>query len=101
MGISIIMIFIVHRKTKIFFAAAGGGLGVILVGVKILGMVLTTSKSFRMRRVLVWLNPENYASEGGYQIMQALYAIGSPEAFLEKVLETAHRRQSFRKCRMI
>ena len=77
MGISIIMIFIVHRKTKIFFAAAGGGLAAILVGVKILGMVLTTSKSFRMRRVLVWLNPENYASEGGYQIMQALYAIGS------------------------
>ena len=77
MGISIIMIFIVHRKTKIFFVAAGGGLAAILVGVKILGMVLTTSKSFRMRRVLVWLNPENYASEGGYQIMQALYAIGS------------------------
>ena len=77
MGISIIMIFIDHRKTKIFFAVAGGGLAAILVGVKILGMVLTTSTSFRMRRVLVWLNPENYASEGGYQIMQALYAIGS------------------------
>lgn len=77
MGISLGMFFVVHRKTKIFFAVAGCGLAVVLIAVKILGMVLTTSTSFRLRRVLVWLNPENYASEGGYQIMQALYAIGS------------------------
>ncbi len=34
-------------------------------------------ENFRLARVLVWLNPEKYSSEGGYQIMQALYAIGS------------------------
>ena len=34
--------------------------------------------SFRLGRNTVWLNPElKYSSEGGYQIMQALYAIGS------------------------
>ena len=33
--------------------------------------------SFRLSRILVWLNPEQYSSAGGYQIMQALYAIGS------------------------
>ena len=47
------------------------------MGVKILGMALATSENFRLRRILVWLNPEEHASEGGYQIMQALYAIGS------------------------
>ena len=40
-------------------------------------MAMETSGNFRLRRILVWLNPEKYASEGGYQIMQALYAIGS------------------------
>ena len=71
------MVFVVHPKTKPFIAIVIAGLAVILVGVKILGMALATSENFRLRRILVWLNPEEYASEGGYQIMQALYAIGS------------------------
>ncbi len=72
-----IMVFVVHPKTKPFIAIVIAGLAVILVGVKILGMALATSENFRLRRILVWLNPEEHASEGGYQIMQALYAIGS------------------------
>ena len=32
---------------------------------------------FRARRILVWLNPKMYISQGGYQVMQGLYAIGS------------------------
>ena len=54
--------------------------GIILIGIvgaRVLGMAMETSGNFRLRRILVWLNPEKYASEGGYQIMQALYAIGS------------------------
>ena len=35
------------------------------------------SSSFRLRRILVWLHPEDYASGDGYQTIQALYAIGS------------------------
>lgn len=77
MGISVGLYFIAHRKTKIFFQFGGGVLVLILIVVKILGMVLTTSENFRMRRVLVWLDPEKYSSSGGYQVMQALYAIGS------------------------
>ena len=52
-------------------------MGVILIAVQIMGRVLVTSENFRMRRILVWLAPEDHAAEGGYQIMQALYAIGS------------------------
>ena len=47
-------------------------------------------ENFRLARVLVWLNPEKYSSEGGYQIMQALYAIGSG-GFSEKAWETVYR----------
>lgn len=77
MGITCVMIFVVHPKTRPFIAVAGIGLVLLLVGVRILDAVMSTSGNFRLRRILVWLNPEEYASEGGYQIMQALYAIGS------------------------
>lgn len=33
--------------------------------------------SFRVGRIAAWLNPEMYASDQGYQSLQALYAIGS------------------------
>ena len=46
---------------------------------RVLFLVATTkdSNSFRVMRVLVWLQPEKYSDEGGYQTLQALYAIGS------------------------
>lgn len=77
MGITCVMIFVVHPQTRPFIAAASAGLVLILVGVQILDAMLSTRGNFRLRRILVWLNPEEYASEGGYQVMQGLYAIGS------------------------
>lgn len=77
MGISCVMIFVVHPKTAPFVITASGGLIFLLIMVKILGASLAESGSFRLKRIAVWLNPEANASDGGYQIMQALYAIGS------------------------
>lgn len=36
---------------------------------------------FRMNRFKVWLEPEKYSREGGFQVLQALYAIGSGGIF--------------------
>ena len=58
-------------------ALATAGLGLVLVVVQILGATLTTSNNFRLRRVIAWLNPEEYASGVAYQTLQGLYAIGS------------------------
>lgn len=77
MGITCIMIFVVHPKTKPFVAIVIAGAVVLLAGVKVLGAVLDDSTNFRLRRVLVWLNPEEHTTEGGYQVMQGLYAVGS------------------------
>ena len=66
-----------------------------IVGARVLGMAMETSGNFRLRRILVWLNPEKYASEGGYQIMQALYAIGSG-GFFGKGLGTVPRNDHSR-----
>ena len=77
MGITCITIFVVHPKTRIFIVLTVGLILIGIVGARLLGMAMETSGNFRLRRILVWLDPEKYASEGGYQIMQALYAIGS------------------------
>ena len=77
LGIVCVMIFMAHRKTAVFLALAGGGLAATGIGVKLLDMAMDTSTSFRLRRILVWLHPEEYIQEGGYQVMQGLYAIGS------------------------
>lgn len=76
-GITYIMIMIVSPKWKIWAATAiFGGVGLIWLA-RFVGTIMETSGNFRMRRVLVWLNPEKYASDGGYQVMQGLYAVGS------------------------
>ncbi len=77
MGISCVMVFVAHPKTTPFLVITGGGAVSLLALVAVLRAGLANAKSFRLKRIMVWLNPEAYASEGGYQIMQALYAIGS------------------------
>ena len=72
------------QRTRIFIIIAVGIILIGIVGARVLGMAMETSGNFRLRRILVWLNPEKYASEGGYQIMQALYAIGSGGFFWKR-----------------
>ena len=76
-GITCILIFVAHPKTAPFVAIAATGLILIIVAVSMIGATMTASENFRMRRIISWLNPEAYASEGAYQTLQGLYAIGS------------------------
>ena len=77
MAIVCVMIFVAHPKTAPFLGIAGGGLVLVGVLVKMVDAAMETSESFRLRRILVWLHPEEYISDGGFQVMQGLYAIGS------------------------
>ncbi len=75
-GITIALIFITHPKTAPFLAV--GAVAVVLIAILVYILINSAnSGSFRIRRIQVWLDPESHASEGGYQVMQALYAIGS------------------------
>lgn len=76
-GITAGLIFIAHPKTKGFLIALGAAVGVGAVGLAVLIANLQNSSNFRLQRILVWLHPEDYMKSEGYQIMQALYAIGS------------------------
>ena len=77
LGITAGMIFIAHPETKIFLLLFAVVIFAVLLFVFLLSKSVETSSSFRIRRILVWLHPEDYASGDGYQTLQALYAIGS------------------------
>ena len=78
LGITVVMLFIVHPATKqflgLFFILAGF---VAIAGAVVISKVTADTSSFRLRRIMVWLDPEAYSKEGGYQVIQGLYAIGS------------------------
>ncbi|MBQ7563026.1 MAG: cell division protein FtsW [Lachnospiraceae bacterium] len=81
-GIVFMMIFVASDNYKEFFII--GGVGIFVAAVFILLVqkgVLTSEQSYRFARIEAWLNPEAYASDKGFQTLQALYAIGSGEFF--------------------
>lgn len=78
-AITIGLIFVAHPDTKIFFILGGAGLAGIAAVVMFLNATVSVDGdiSFRLRRIMVWLHPEDFADTWGYQTIQALYAIGS------------------------
>lgn len=75
-GITVVLIFVAHPKTAPFLIGAGVVATLSGIAIALLSNV-ENSSDFRVRRILSWLRPEEFAADGGYQVMQALYAIGS------------------------
>ncbi|MEY8337472.1 FtsW/RodA/SpoVE family cell cycle protein [Lachnospiraceae bacterium 62-35] len=78
-GIVFVMLFVATKKNLIF-AVCVGAAGLVLAFAGQIGTVLTSIgllHGYQLRRINVWLNPELYAQEGGFQVLQGLYAIGS------------------------
>lgn len=83
LAIAFVMTFVAYPGYKIyvvFVGLAAGGFAALynwLLSMVHQGM----TDNFRLNRLMVWLQPENYASGKGYQTVQALYAIGSGGLF--------------------
>lgn len=77
MGIVCVMVFVMHPKTAPFIGLVVIVIAAARIGAQMLARIMTNSSQFRLQRILVWLDPEQYSVEGGYQVMQALYAVGS------------------------
>lgn len=78
-GIAFFMLFVACEKNWPFFlCGVAGGLVVATAGplanflekIKLL-------KPYQLERIHVWLDPEAYPMDGGFQVLQGLYAIGS------------------------
>ncbi len=78
-GIVFVMLFVATKK-KLIFGACIGAAGVVYCFAGQIGHALEAIgllHSYQLERINVWLNPEAYAQEGGFQVLQGLYAIGS------------------------
>jgi cell division protein FtsW len=82
--IAFVQTFIAYPGYKIYVALTGlvaAGVGGIYAWLTNMIKGGNMTESFRLNRLLVWINPENYASDKGFQTVQALYAIGSGGLF--------------------
>lgn len=53
----------------------------VLGGAGVAGLLALTMAGYQSTRILVWKDPWAYPKDGGYQIIQSLYAIGSGGLF--------------------
>lgn len=72
-GIGMVMLFIACPRFSYFIILGAIGIGAF-VG-------LVALEPYRFERIQVWLDPEKYASEGGFQVLQSLYSLGSGGLF--------------------
>ena len=94
LGMTCVLIFVAHPKTRPFIILGCGGLAAAVIGLRILVANIGTSDSFRLNRILVWLDPEKYSDNGGYQVLQGLYAIGSGGLFGKGLGNSTQKIQS-------
>lgn len=83
-----IMLFIVGLPKKFVEQAL---IMLAVVAVPIGAWMMLHSGGFRMQRIAVWLHPEENASDGGYQVVQGLYAIGSGGFFGKGLGQSAQK----------
>ena len=78
LGIAVLMLFVASPDYKRFVLIALAGVALCaLVIFMIVNSAGSDGMGFRGTRILAWLDPEAYASDKGFQTLQALYAIGS------------------------
>ena len=77
LGITAVILYVSYPKTKkiVQYSMLAGIVGYI--GVRIWASPLAKSDNFRLQRIIVWIDPEKYAGNKGFQTLQALYAVGS------------------------
>ena len=82
LAISFGMLFVACPDYKRFIVLAVLGVGACAgIVAYIVRMADQSNMGFRGGRVLVWLDPQSYAGDTGFQTLQALYAIGSGGIF--------------------
>ena len=82
-GIGFVMLVVASRKKLWYFLVMAAG-GLVIAFAPQIGNGLRAIhllKPYQLSRINVWKNPEAFASEGGYQVLQGLYAIGSGGLF--------------------
>ena len=77
MGIAVLMIFVATPQYLRYLMFSLVGIVGAAAAVFYIKMSAAEGTGFRGARILAWLDPQAYASDTGFQTLQALYAIGS------------------------
>ena len=78
LGTGVAMMFLGGTRLRYFALVLALGAGaVLLIQLLVPGGVSELLMSYAQDRIMAWRDPEAYASDEGYQIVQSLYAIGS------------------------
>lgn len=78
------MVFVASRRKALFAVLTGGGIAVVLLLIEVALPELVKMgvlKAYQLNRINVWKSPESYPLDGGFQVLQGLYAIGSGGLF--------------------
>ncbi|MCC8128034.1 MAG: putative lipid II flippase FtsW [Clostridiales bacterium] len=78
-GIAFIMLFVACKIKWPFFVCGAAGVGMFATAgpVAVFLEKINLLQPYQLERIHVWLNPEAYPQDGGFQVLQGLYAIGS------------------------
>lgn len=74
------LIFVSTKIKWPFILLGGTGLSILRFGPRIFPDLLpkiSWLSDYQKMRILVWMDPEKYANDGGFQVLQGIYAIGS------------------------
>ena len=82
-GICFIMCFVGSKNKSWYFGTALFGLLLIFLFVQFGEKMVEWGllEGYQLSRIRVWQNPEAYPQDGGWQVLQGLYAIGSGGLF--------------------
>ena len=83
LGIAVVMLFVACKRYAIFLCSGVGAFALIFTAQFWEPFLekMNILHAYQMKRIHVWLDPTQYAQEGGYQVLQGLYAIGSGRIF--------------------
>ncbi len=79
LGITFVMCFVASKLHWPFIVCTGAAAAVfafagpLATALEKIGLL----QGYQLRRIHVWLDPEAFPQDGGYQVLQGLYAIGS------------------------
>ncbi len=77
LGITCVLLYVAHPKSRKALLYSGICGMILYILIRVWAGTMSDSDNFRLRRIIVWVNPEKYAGTFGFQTLQALYAIGS------------------------
>ncbi len=82
-GIAFVVLFVSCKRKWPFYLCGVMGLGAVATAGPLATVLekIGLLKAYQLSRIYVWLDPEAYPMDGGYQVLQGLYAIGSGGLF--------------------